>query len=363
MPPEPQPISHNRIASLDGLRGLASVLVLTWHFNQAVHSLLPIWTGMDVFFALSGYWITQRLLATRGKPGYLSRFYLNRALRIVPLYYTFLICFLLLIRFCVRTENLPRWEYYLVHWKSFFLFTENWTFIRFGWPADLSLAPTWSVAIETQFYLLWPLVILLLRSAKLRLKVFPILFVLIFLTRLACYFFFPHLRDTLYYNSFFKLDDFLAGSLVCQWQESEKKIDIRLLRWVTIALIAILASVGLISGDATFYNPFFPLIGFSLQAVLAGCLLLLALEPRAHVPLFANGFLQYCGRISYCLYLVHMPILIALSSYFYHFGAGWWPGHYYLFQGLAEITALALSFGISTLSYRYFESYFLRLKR
>jgi peptidoglycan/LPS O-acetylase OafA/YrhL len=357
-----QPTTHNRIASLDGLRGLASLLVLAWHFNLTIHHYLPVWVGMDIFFALSGYWITQRLLTTRGEPGYLSRFYFNRLVRIVPLYYAFLIIFFLFIHF-ISARNRPLFEYYLVHWKSFFLFTENWTFIRYGWPKDFSLVPTWSVAVETQFYVLWPAVILLSRSARFRLIAFPILIALIWSARILVYYYYPPWAGMIYYNSLFKLDNFIIGSLVCQWQLSGIKPDRRLLGWITAALVTISTAVSVITHNAAFENPFFPLAGYTLQNLLAGCMLIYALESRTRASFFQHNFLQYCGRISYCLYLIHMPILIALTPRFATLGDRWWPGHHQLFFEAGAITALVLSFGISTLSYHYFESYFLRLKK
>src|SRR6201999_1115975 len=104
MPLKPSLTSPHRIASLDGLRGIAVLLVFTWHYLPATHSFFPGWTGVDLFFVLSGYLITQRLMATRQTPNYFSHFYRNRALRIFPLYYTFVIGFLLLAHFFVRPQ-------------------------------------------------------------------------------------------------------------------------------------------------------------------------------------------------------------------------------------------------------------------
>src|ERR1700743_1695759 len=124
--PMPGKLSQH-IPALDGIRGLAILLVLAWHSIPTIHPFFPAWVGVDLFFVLSGYLITGRLLATKDRPGFFSRFYRNRALRILPLYYTVVIVFLAMVHFFVQEKTLPSFSLYTGHWKSFLFFTQNWT--------------------------------------------------------------------------------------------------------------------------------------------------------------------------------------------------------------------------------------------
>ena len=127
------------IPALDGLRGLAILMVICYHYFPS-RSLFTIgWTGVDLFFVLSGYLITRKLLSTRGNSEYFRKFYRNRILRIFPLYYAVLIIFFLAIHFLAKTENLEALSYYTSHWLSFFIFLENWSFSLFGFPHDAYL--------------------------------------------------------------------------------------------------------------------------------------------------------------------------------------------------------------------------------
>jgi len=372
MPDTPLQQPHSRIASLDGLRGIAILLVFCWHFLP--HTIFfPGWAGVDLFFVLSGYLITGRLLATKGKPHYLSHFYRNRALRIFPAYYALVIAFLLLVYFFVSAKNLPFFEGYLIHWKSFFLFTQNWTFIRYPIPRDLSLLPLWSIAVEIQFYLIWPFVILLTPSPKIRLIVFQTLLAIVIITRIVYALRFPDSRDSNYFNTFFRMDGFIMGSLLCQLHERlheklpEKQKNLankdKYLIPALAALAMILLTVPIAIHNAGPANAFFASFGLTLLALFFTLLLHLALQPGNHLPLLKNKFLGICGRISFCLYLIHFPLLSALAPRFDALGSRVWPGHPDAYYCVTVLTTLLLAFTISIFSYRYFESYFLRLKR
>lgn len=365
-PPTPGQGFHSRVASLDGLRGIAILLVLCWHFLPH-YLLFPGWVGVDLFFVLSGYLITGRLLAAKGKPNFLSHFYRNRLLRIAPLYYALLITFLLFIRFVVSAKNLPLFEGYMLHWKSFFIFTQNWTIIQhpFPNPHDLSLEPLWSVAVEMQFYLIWPFIILLTPSPKSRLIVFQILLAAVITFRIYYTLSFPDRIGLIYYNSFFRMDSFLIGSFLCQLHNAAPQKRIPHTRW----LLSILAPIFLIlifaiiaAHDAGPGNSFFPLGGYTLLAFFFGTLLHAALQPGNHLPVLQNKFLVLCGRTSFCLYIIHFPVLSILSPRLYALTYTIWPGYETLANLITALCTFLLSFAISLLSYRYFESFFLRLK-
>src|SRR3981081_3459715 len=160
-----------RIRGLDGLRGIAILLVMIYHQTVAVGSTpvdrfvgfwtLSGWVGVDLFFVLSGFLITGILYDSRGSTGYFRNFYARRVLRIFPLYYAVVALSLFIL------PHLP-------HWKLDSLARINgdelwyWTYLSnfsIGAHSEFRhgiLDISWSLAIEEQFYLTWPILVLLL---------------------------------------------------------------------------------------------------------------------------------------------------------------------------------------------------------
>jgi peptidoglycan/LPS O-acetylase OafA/YrhL len=154
-----------KLPALDGLRGLAIGGVLACHFLNAWPGTTPLdrgviaalglgWTGVDLFFVLSGFLITGILVDTRGSPGWWRGFLVRRALRIFPLYYLALALFGLLgpALGLVDPWTFGRWGYW--YWA----YLGNWAYA--ARQAIPPLSHFWSLAVEEQFYLLWPLVVL-----------------------------------------------------------------------------------------------------------------------------------------------------------------------------------------------------------
>ncbi len=153
-----EPANALRIPALDGIRGVAIIWVILHNaidVSQApatgilrVLKLIahPGWIGVQLFFALSGFLITAGLLETRGTSHFFRNFYAKRALRILPLYYTVLLLLL------VVAPRLWQWPFDVGEQASLWLFTVNWTH-----SAPYGFAHFWSLAVEEQFYLLWPL--------------------------------------------------------------------------------------------------------------------------------------------------------------------------------------------------------------
>jgi len=371
--PEIPPI-HNaqRIPSLDGLRGFAILGVIFWHyfrfwpFAGNISRILPGWTGVDLFFVLSGFLITGKLVETSGRPGYFSTFYRNRALRILPLYYTVLIVFFLLIHFFLAPKNLPSVDIYVNHWKSFFLFTQNWTFIFFGTPTDSSLGPLWSLAVEEQFYLLWPLVIFLIpANGRFRLKFFTILVLVVLVTRTILYLHDPDSARPHYYNTFLRLDSFLIGAILYQLHQEGIKIHRGMINSCLTLLLAVFFVNSFFLKNIAFYNPFFSTVGYTVSAILYAWLLHRTLHPAGGLlnRFFSLNFLRYTGKISYGLYIVHMPVLVFAEHRIFQGFTANWQGHDVLARWFSICACILLSFLLSTLSYYYYESYFLRLKK
>ncbi len=155
-----------RIKELDGIRGAAILFVLAYHYfsngaginNPIGRQFLKLfsigWSGVDLFFVLSGFLIVGILLDAKSSNNYFSSFYIRRALRILPLYYLLLTLFLILPIFIsndgIFKLTFPFWSY--------LLFIQNLFMIKFDLGTSW-LGVTWSLAIEEQFYLLLPILV------------------------------------------------------------------------------------------------------------------------------------------------------------------------------------------------------------
>jgi peptidoglycan/LPS O-acetylase OafA/YrhL len=153
----PVSIVGRHVPALDGVRGLAVIFVMAFHIWRSPVTALG-WSGVDLFFVLSGYLITGILWDTRALPGHGRAFYIRRALRILPLYYGVLVVVFVvrpllgwshrLDDIALRPEQIWYWTY-LCDWR-----------IALGHPRAFTfLTHFWSLSIEEQFYLVWPLVV------------------------------------------------------------------------------------------------------------------------------------------------------------------------------------------------------------
>lgn len=154
-----------RYPALDGVRGLAVLLVVVFHFFMWFSPLgvepceFPLeatrigLTGVDLFFVLSGFLITRILLAAKGEPEYLRNFFARRALRIFPLYYA-----ILLAVWLERTIYGGAADFWAVNW-TLWVYVQN-VLPSFGWQQpDRIVGHYWTLAVEEHFYLVWPFVV------------------------------------------------------------------------------------------------------------------------------------------------------------------------------------------------------------
>jgi peptidoglycan/LPS O-acetylase OafA/YrhL len=149
-----------RIAELDALRGLAAIGIVAYHYSypSRLYDLvlhLGV-TSLDLFFVLSGYLISSIALDHAGERGFLRNFYFRRSLRIWPIYYLTIVAFIVLVAVRPGMGSIKAAPYYL-------LFIQNIQYYWFGEPTFLHFAvmPTWSLAVEEQFYIFWPLLLAL----------------------------------------------------------------------------------------------------------------------------------------------------------------------------------------------------------
>jgi len=361
----PPPIGDPHIPSLDGLRGLAILLVIAYHYFDTAFSFG--WMGVDLFFVLSGYLITGRLLRTLGQPGFFTTFYRNRILRIFPLYFGTLLAFFTAVIILSRHAPHPLLSYYQLHWKSFFLFTQNWTFIHFHLPPGPYLTHFWTLGIEEQFYLFWPLLIFCLRQTRNRLGFLTALFFAILILRCTWFYLQPH-QDSqtfFYFNTVFRMDSLVLGATLTQLHFEGKQIPRR-----TFNAIFLLSGFSLMIAFIAIrppypWHPFFETAGYSLLALFAACLIhrSVAYPNSILTRILSNPILRFIGKISFGLYVFHFLIYQIAGPHIRSWLAAGTEEHSRLSAIGSAITCLLITAATACLSYYYFERPFLRLKK
>lgn len=143
-----------RVAELDSLRGLAALAILIFHLDP--FAFPAGWTGVDLFFVLSGYLITGIILRHRDRPGFLRTFYIRRGLRIWPIYYLTLGVVLVANARLPRPEPTDALPYYLAYLQNIPMYWSG----RVP-PFIEAFDHTWTLALEEQFYILWPAIVML----------------------------------------------------------------------------------------------------------------------------------------------------------------------------------------------------------
>jgi peptidoglycan/LPS O-acetylase OafA/YrhL len=373
------PLAALHIPALDGVRGLAILFVLAYHcqsfagpagvaaIDRGWETLASWgWTGVNLFFVLSGFLITGILDDAKGAHGYFRTFYARRFLRIFPIYYVFLAFF-----FYIRPHlGSPATTPPVPSEQQFWLWTylSNWAItFRGGWDAiPKDLDHFWSLAVEEQFYLLWPLLVLLLSRRRMML----VCLAAIVLASITRYELFIHL----YWEggrvfTLACLDDLaLGGLLALLAREGEG-----LAQWRKFALPAAITSIIalLLLTQMQSFSPL-GLVSYAVQpttrTVLFGSLLLAAVTlPRTHplTRMLAAAPLRTLGKYSYAMYIIHQPLILALVRASY---APWriptQPGHSVLHAQLGYFLFITLlTLAIARITWLVIEQPCLELKR
>jgi len=306
--------------------------------------------GVDLFFALSAYLITSLLMRERETTGRLDvrNFYIRRVLRIWPLYFAF-IFFAVALGLVVKSQYLG-----LAYVAGFSLLAGNWVYVLYALPLHSVALPLWSVSIEEQFYLTWPLIV---RNASRRMMAaFAVLLLVIATLARIALVFGRYPQAAIEYNTVTRLDPIALGILLALASN-------RLPRFTTVHRFALIFAsaatsvvIGMFGGlyplDNSTVNQWGTIIGRPIIAIASVALLLAILGIRAKW--IRNRTLLYLGQISYGLYVVHLLGLkmarIVVRP-----------------EGLASSSAqlgvgLGLTIILAALSYKYLESPFLRLK-
>ena len=336
--------SENRyFPLLDGLRGLAVLLIIIRH---CVHSdiylidfiRMKCWIGVDIFFALSGFLITNILLKDKGASGFFKRFYLRRILRIFPLYYVSLFLILGIIYIFNVEKNYILVEnafYFITYTQNFyFAFTEE-------DPGNLLLFHFWSLAVEEHFYLFWPIIVHLFRGMQIFIVCIGIILGCTFLR-----YYFP--SNVNYVATFTRLDGLAAGgAFACLYNSN--RFSFKLLPQISILSFIILMLI-MVFKPVVFLPFKFTAVGIFSACLVAYCIIDTNLKSVFNY-LFNNKPMRTLGKYSYGLYLLHFPVYIC----FYKFVEE---------HNILSRIGFSLVLGIIVfLSYKFLELPFLRLKK
>jgi peptidoglycan/LPS O-acetylase OafA/YrhL len=347
-----------RVAGLDGLRALAVIAVVLFH-ARVVGAELG-WAGVELFFVISGFLITRILLEARAHPRYLRNFYARRALRILPVYYFVLFVTVILATSAGTPLGSLELPFYIVYIQNYF------PQIPTGMAGGIPLTShTWTLAVEEQFYWVWPLIILFFGTRSLRAIVIgcvigaPIARLVLLLATGNPYTVVATLPAQV---------DALGVGAALAFAERDG-VAPRVVR--TCAVVAMVAGGALLTaliltggGLAAFAethiwaaSPINALLLSAFAALFGGVVAITAFGSGRALRFLDWRLLGHIGRISYGIY-IYNPLAVLLASLTFTLAGRAAPA-----SGVGEILlATALTYVLAATSWRYLETPFLRLR-
>lgn len=340
-----------RSQALDAVRGIAIILVLIWHYVPRVHetpdllvdSIRLFWSGVDLFFVLSGFLIGGILLQNVNSKNYFSTFYIRRASRILPLYLLIFLTFILVIYLSAESlamttaRHLPLWSY--------LTFTQNFLYAARERLNDPWMDVTWSLAVEEQFYIFLSVLIKNLSKAKLSILTIGLIILAPILR-----FYAPNTMVA-YILPFQRADSLMLGvllALIWQWDKGKEFLcrHASVFRWSIV--IFFLGAVYLTYQDIGVGNPY---SHFWLALLYGNFIVLgLTLNPDpGKFSVFKSRILEWFGLRSYGIYLLHKPVQLLIP-----FILAWFLRDA-LSPWIVAIISLIALFVVSELSYRIVE--------
>ncbi|HEX4492959.1 MAG TPA: acyltransferase [Acidimicrobiia bacterium] len=354
------------VPELDGLRALAILSVFVFHArgtdttaNTAQETFYRItetgWTGVDLFFVLSGFLITGILLDSRDGRHYFKSFFARRVLRILPLYYAVLTVVSVGVVSHAMAGSSAAVPYYWVY-------LQNWLQIH---PDDYRIRMLnhfWSLAIEEQFYLVWPLLIWALP----RRAIAPMCGAAVAIAaalRIVLMETGTFETHTLHFLTFTRIDTLALGGLVAVVVRSPDGVALlkRLMVPVATAAVAGIVAVAVLTGHFRAEDPEMVWWGYvSIEALFACAIVacLAASEDGAWRRFLRRPKLMWVGKVSYGAYVYHWIVIVLLGKVWpFKTRLGFWPN-----QIAWWIATLSITLVVAAASYRLYESRFLALK-
>lgn len=365
---------------LDGIRGIAILLVLASHAAGMLgvlphlqpHSkyvsivafvLVPGWCGVDLFFVLSGFLITSILLRTREKPRYFQSFYARRALRIFPIYYLVLLGSITLAHFVPAVQSyLPppgiQREVYFFYLQNMPCFWVNRTAVATVWGIY------WSLAVEEQFYLVWPMLVRYL-TRTVMLWICVIAFVLELPVRLVTMHFYFGVHFGAIMFTLNRADGLFVGAAIALYMDIKRRTVP--MRWIAAAgavstaifLYVVAFHPHDLVGDGRLYT-----IGITAFALGGGALVALSQHHPARLQQWLTvPLLRSAGKYSYGMYVYHLILFYGIHSVMRRLSAAT-DGELKLLPALGVmLLSIMLVWLVAKLSFDLFEQRFLRLKK
>ncbi|MEP7280245.1 MAG: acyltransferase [Bacteroidota bacterium] len=347
---------NKRTPVLDGFRGLAILLVIGYHYSGFFSFG---WVGVDLFFVLSGFLITGKLLESAGQKSYFYSFYLKRSLRIIPLYFFVLLFFFVVVPVFFHSVVTASYKDLFKLQGYYWTFTVNIYESFHGWPDNIALVPLWSLACEMQFYLVWPFVVLLIyrHKKKYQLLAFAALIISAVLFRLYGNFFsypFPIYRYVLLPS---RVDAFACGAILAACIKNGWYTKFLQKGWVLSVVSLLLATAIMFNQHQLWYfgATLVGAYGYTLNALFWAGLIGFAWFVRNTIleKALSVHWLTAAGRYSYAMYIFHVPVKIVLIKLLM---GSFLPGY------LITVMAVVVTFGCSFLSYHAIEKRFLYFK-
>jgi peptidoglycan/LPS O-acetylase OafA/YrhL len=299
----------NYYPALDGLRGLAIILIILYHNFDYVSVFRPVWIGVDLFFVLSGFLITGILLKKRDSGHYLRNFYARRVLRIFPIYYLSIVILLFILPHLITYPF--SLKYLLANQQWFWLDIQNWLFILKPGGNNNFLNHFWSLALEEQFYLVIPWIILLIKPVQSIISFLLIILLLTLSLRLIVWF---HSFENISYidlYAFTRIDGLCVGSLLAIFS-FQGNLRMRTINKLIVLLFFILIFIVLPFFKIFFHIrlPYTACCLFPGVALFWGLIVWSSINPESFMyKIFNSRVLIFFGKISYGLYIFHWPIL------------------------------------------------------
>jgi len=364
--------TEHHVPVLDAVRGLAILLVLFIHIGgnmpapkndawKVFGSLTSsCWVGVDLFFVLSGFLITGILYDTGQATNFFRAFYARRFLRIFPLYYGFL--------FLLGILTIPL----DIEWRSrewiYLLYLQNTHVMKNVHSAAFSPFITidhlWSLAVEEQFYCVWPAMVFFVKDRIKLMKMAGLLMAGSMLVRLVMLYGHKSLW-MIYVFTPARADSLMIGSVLALLFRSDAALQQQLKRlaiFVLPASVIVLVILALPTGGLSFSSKNVIIFGYTIIGLASAALITLSLTSGTLGVAINRPFLRWLGKCSYGIYVLHLPVMQLLLHL--HtvtqiedlYSNSWW-------RLLIVVSTAAFAVGLAFLSFEFYESRFLRLKR
>ena len=301
---------RNHLQSLDGIRGLAFLMVFFFHeypgsAKDPISRITTIgWTGVDLFFVLSGFLITGILYDTLQQPYYFRNFYARRGLRLFPVYMV-VVCLMLGVNYALGGRPTIWALPYFIYGSNIIQNLGKNIGIS-GW---IGTGHLWSLAIEEQFYLFWPLVIAYVRTKRRILWVCCAGSVLAVVLRWVVVGHTGLPRETPYVELPMRLDNLLFGGAIAIILRSDRVLTFlsrTKINWGVVAGATILVLSVIASRSASAFEAPMVRYGYLGSSILFASLIVLAIQPDSWAHRLGSiPLLRTFGRYSYGLYLIH----------------------------------------------------------